>query len=57
MDIISELFYVLYVLNQDEIWKQWHVKYRSKDAHVLKHYNMKEYGGRELQFYALYRIS
>lgn len=34
--------------------KQWHVKYRSKDAHVLKHYNMKAHEGGELQFYALF---
>jgi len=54
MDIISELFYILYVLNQDELWKQWHVKYRSKDAHVLKHYNMKAYGEGESQLYALF---
>jgi hypothetical protein len=43
MDIISELFYAPYVFNQDEILKQSHVKYRSKDAYVLKQYNMKAY--------------
>jgi hypothetical protein len=48
MDNISELFYAHHVLNQDEILKQWHVKYRSKDSHVLKQYNMKAFRGGEL---------